>query len=151
MGNTITNNSFCTGFKNGFTAGVKQINKTRIGLLSRFGTLDTTKNKTSTVASKSLENLNSPNAGGAGGVIAYSAGGFVGGLFGGAFGAGICTVEFWGTGTGLWVEGEKHDNEGMVTAGRILVLYVTLPIIGIGAVTGGIAGAAAAGIAAAED
>lgn len=97
----------------------------------------TTAKKINDISPSKLEAAPVPRTGGAGGCLAGSAAGFVAGLLITA----CATVEVWGTGTGLWVEGEKANCDGCVLAGRILVLYITPSLVGIGALIGSCYGA----------
>ncbi|MDF2577938.1 MAG: hypothetical protein K0S74_1422 [Chlamydiales bacterium] len=116
---------------------------------SRREDLENQAGRVATIAQESLNSLNAPVTGSLGSrSIAWGAcgsiGGCVGGIVIGAVLAALSCVVLWGTGAGLWVEGEKNNNEGLILAGRILVLYVSIPLIALtSAVTccyGGVAG-----------
>lgn len=104
---------------------------------------------TTTAAQRGLEALPPPVTGDAGGAVCCGAAGSVGGFVGGAVVGimlGACvTVEIWGVGAGLWVEGEKAEKDAMVTAGRIMVLYVAIPLVGMFGCCGGCYGGALGG------
>jgi hypothetical protein len=61
----------------------------------------------------------------------------------------LATAEIWGTGAGLLVEGGyRNDTTGadLQLAGRIILVYVTPPLLGFLACIGGIYGACMGGI-----
>lgn len=156
-------NTFMGGYANGTKAAFQALSKTKIPVLSHISgflhnkvsgkpreDMENQAQKSNQIATNVLENVPAPDSGGATGCCLGAAGGFTGGLVAGALAGGLVFVEIWGPGTGLWVEGEKNDNDGMVTAGRIMILYVTIPLLGLTTLGGGIAGAIAGGFAGAD-
>lgn len=105
-----------------------------------------------TMTTTNLNQIASPDAGFRKRLAAFGCcGGMIVGAIAGIAIAIFALCEIWGVGTGLWVEGKKQDKQDLVLAGRIMVLYVFLPLLGCFGLCGAIAGCTAGTSAGCDD
>ncbi|MDF2577939.1 MAG: hypothetical protein K0S74_1423 [Chlamydiales bacterium] len=110
--------------------------------------LSTLQIKVNKTAENALNELTAPVTGGVTSICSGLVCGFTKGAIKGAICGALCTVALGGASAGVWIAGEKLNNEDMVFVGRVGVLFSALPII-IAALCGGIrraATGAAAGV-----